>query len=65
MNTATHEEQEALLAVVRGLRPWADLAAFGVAVRLDDGRRTLTNPRHVTAAASVHDLAQGFATVPP
>jgi hypothetical protein len=61
LSAATHEEQEALLEVVRGSRPWTDLAAFGVAVRLDDGRRTLTNPRRLTTTASARDLAQGFA----
>jgi len=61
LTTATHEEQEAILEVVRGSRPWKDLGAFGVAIRLDGSRCSVDNPRHITATASVQDLARGFA----
>ena len=61
MSAATHEEQTAILNVVRGSRPWKDLSAFGVVMRLDGDRCTLDNPRHITATVSPADLAQGFA----
>ncbi len=63
VSAATHEEQEAILEVVRGSRPWRDLAALGVVVRLEDGRRTLMNPRGVTATVRFRDLARGFASL--
>ena len=52
--------QETILQVVRGERPWTDLRALGIDIRLEGDRCQVENPQHLEAVAYVHDLARGL-----
>jgi len=49
-----------ILQVVRGERPWSDLSALGITMRLEGNRCAVQNPHGHDASADVHDLAKGL-----
>lgn len=60
MSAVQQDEQLVMRQVIRGERPWTDLQSVGIGIRLETGRCVLENPPHITAPASIADLARGF-----
>lgn len=60
MSTGREGDEALIRQVVRGERPWTDLGAIGISIRLDGSRCTVENPRGILAVADAHDLAKGF-----
>jgi hypothetical protein len=58
--TATALDRETVLRFVHGERPWTDLRALGIEIRLDDESYDEENPRQVDVAVQPADLARGF-----
>jgi len=56
-------DQETALQVVRGERPWVDLNALGMEIRVEEDQCHFHNPRGIEVKASAHDLARGLWTL--
>src|SRR5947209_20332789 len=74
MNAGAPTDHEVIRQVVRGERPWTDLRTAGIQIDLEAGdgpiastmagnRCTIRNPRRVTGAADLRDLAHGLLTL--
>ena len=55
-------DQETVLQVVRGERPWTDLRTLGIEIRLEGDRCHFHNPRDIQATVHARDLARATAT---
>jgi hypothetical protein len=55
----TPEEERLLRDVIRGERPWADLGAIGICVTMDGETCQVDNPRYLSLAVTLEDLAHG------
>lgn len=60
MNSGREEDKELIQQVVRGERPWTDLASIGIDVQFEGNRCLIANPRGIVATADVHDVAAGL-----
>ena len=58
--SAKSQDEETILEFVRGERPWNELQAVGIRIKLDGDRCEVENPRQIIAVANAHDLAQGL-----
>lgn len=53
-------ETKTLRGIVRGDRPWSDLADIGISVRIDGDKVEIANPRQLSVSVGAADLAQGI-----
>jgi hypothetical protein len=60
MTSRTVTDQETVRQVVRGERPWTDLRAVGMQIRVEGTHCHFHNPRDVQATVNACDLAQGL-----
>ena len=59
-NSATTADQEAIVQMVRGKKPWEELRRLGIELAFEDGSCRINNPRGIEATADAHDLAEGL-----
>lgn len=53
-------ESRTLRGIVRGDRPWSELADIGITVRIDGDKVEVANPRQLSVSVGAADLAQGI-----
>ena len=58
--TKESPESKTLRGIVRGDRPWAELADIGISVRIDGDKIKISNPRQLSVSVGAADLAQGI-----